>query len=115
MAGKSCLVCLPRRLAQSLTTFPGCRTRFSRAYVDTSIAVRICTSLGLNHNVFLPNHLPLSSFLAHRTALPPPSDEEEARERSVTWWFAYTVETFSAAATVRSIGLGALTEAQSSR
>lgn len=74
---------------------------FSRAYIDTSIAVRICTSLGLNHNVFLPNHLPLSSFLAHRTALPPPQDEEEARERSVTWWFAYTVETFSAAATVR--------------
>jgi hypothetical protein len=73
---------------------------FSRAYIDTSIAVRICTSLGLNHNVFLPNHLPLSSFLAHRTALPPPQDEEEARERSVTWWFAYTVETFSAAATV---------------
>ncbi|TKA58527.1 hypothetical protein B0A53_00268 [Rhodotorula sp. CCFEE 5036] len=73
--------------------------RFSRAYIDTSIAVRICTSLGLNHNVFLPNHLPLSSFLAHRTALPPPQDEEEARERSVTWWFAYTVETFSAAAT----------------
>ncbi|POY71910.1 hypothetical protein BMF94_5067 [Rhodotorula taiwanensis] len=73
--------------------------RFSRAYIDTSIAVRICTSLGLNHNVFLPNHLPLSSFLAHRTALPPPADEEEARERSVTWWFAYTVETFSAAAT----------------
>lgn len=73
---------------------------FSRAYIDTSIAVRICTSLGLNHNVFLPNHLPLSSFLAHRTALPPPADEEEARERSVTWWFAYTVETFSAAATV---------------
>ncbi|GAA5881072.1 hypothetical protein JCM3774_003003 [Rhodotorula dairenensis] len=73
--------------------------RFSRAYIDTSIAVRICTSLGLNHNIFLPNHLPLSSFLAHRTALPPPQDEEEARERSVTWWFAYTVETFSAAAT----------------
>ncbi|GAA5992380.1 hypothetical protein JCM10908_000454 [Rhodotorula pacifica] len=73
--------------------------RFSRAYIDTSIAVRICTSLGLNHNIFVPNHLPLSSFLAHRTALPPPQDEEEARERSVTWWFAYTVETFSAAAT----------------
>lgn len=96
--------CLMFRLAfriqfAALTLVP---CSFSRAYIDTSIAVRICTSLGLNHNIFLPNHLPLSSFLAHRTALPPPQDEEEARERSVTWWFAYTVETFSAAATVRT-------------
>ncbi|GAA6048397.1 hypothetical protein JCM3770_003738 [Rhodotorula araucariae] len=73
--------------------------RFSSAYIDTSVAVRICISLGLNHEGFSPRDLPLSSFLSHRTFLHPPRDDEELFERATTWWFAITVETFSAAAT----------------
>ncbi|GAA5923958.1 hypothetical protein JCM3775_005558 [Rhodotorula graminis] len=73
--------------------------RFSSAYIDTSVAVRICISLGLNHESYSPRDLPLSSFLSHRTFLTPPRDEEEMMERATTWWFALTVETFSAAAT----------------
>ncbi|BGP48904.1 hypothetical protein JCM10450v2_004783 [Rhodotorula kratochvilovae] len=73
--------------------------RFSSAYIDTSVAVRICISLGLNHEGFSPRDLPLSSFLSHRTFLHPPRGDEELLERATTWWFAITVETFSAAAT----------------
>ncbi|GAA5844457.1 hypothetical protein JCM9279_006312 [Rhodotorula babjevae] len=73
--------------------------RFSSAYIDTSVAVRICISLGLNHESYSLRDLPLSSFLSHRTFLTPPRDEEEMMERATTWWFALTVETFSAAAT----------------
>lgn len=61
--------------------------------------MRICISLGLNHESYSLRDLPLSSFLSHRTFLTPPRDEEEMMERATTWWFALTVETFSAAAT----------------
>ncbi|GAA6045412.1 hypothetical protein RTBOTA2_003684 [Rhodotorula toruloides] len=73
--------------------------RFSRGYIDTATAVRICTSLGLNHDHPGTADLPVGSFLAHRTLLPPPRDEEEAQERAVAWWFAWTCETFSMAST----------------
>ncbi|GJN91141.1 hypothetical protein Rhopal_004159-T1 [Rhodotorula paludigena] len=74
--------------------------RFSTAYIDTSVAVRICIALGLNHEGYSsPRDLPLSSFLSHRTFLTAPEDEEALIERSTVWWFASTVETFSAAAT----------------
>ncbi|GAA5896401.1 hypothetical protein JCM6882_001004 [Rhodosporidiobolus microsporus] len=73
--------------------------RFARSFLETSTAVRICVALGLNHVGSSEVNLPLSSLMSGRTSLEPPKDDEDTQERAVTFWFAYTVEVISAAAT----------------
>ncbi|BGP16895.1 hypothetical protein JCM10213_007340 [Rhodosporidiobolus nylandii] len=72
--------------------------RFARTFLETSSAVRICVALGLNHNG-TDQYLPLSSMMSQRTVLPLPTDAEELHERAAVFWFAYTVEIFTGAAT----------------
>ncbi|GAA6043622.1 hypothetical protein JCM8097_008294 [Rhodosporidiobolus ruineniae] len=76
--------------------------RFARSFLESSTAVRICIALGLNHISFpypTEQNLPLSSLLANRARLPPPTDADELQEHAATFWFAVTVEVIAAAAT----------------
>ncbi|GAA5826487.1 hypothetical protein JCM11251_002392 [Rhodosporidiobolus azoricus] len=73
--------------------------RFARSFLETSTAVRICVALGLNHVGTTERHLPLSNAMSGRTSLVVPKDDEDLQERAATFWFAYTVEVVSSAAT----------------
>ncbi|GAA5872927.1 hypothetical protein JCM8547_003266 [Rhodosporidiobolus lusitaniae] len=74
-------------------------TRFSRAFYEGAISLRLCVSLGLNHIAPRQDKLPFTSLLAAKTALGPPADWDELYERMAVMWLAFIVETVAMAAT----------------